>query len=255
MKGKYKMTGCARFIIFLIILIPIAYFGSKYLRESGTWDKIKDKVEQNEGNSVDRTIQEKRDRIEKPADNSDLQNDFSRLREAYEEQEELLAEQEQTIKNLQDENDALKLRLNEAPASTSSTRPTTIPTRTEPANNNNSGTPSLDDLLREADSNLGTSSGNTGGSSLGGNRENLGKWNFSFSGSSGDIEFYRQNGKLFASTSIQGDNRINIDELTPAGDRFTVNNSVTGEYYVLLNNGNLEAYDRNGFQTTCTRAN
>ena len=56
MKGKYKMTGCARFLIFLVILVPVAYFGSKYLRDSGTWDKIKDKVENTGENSVDRDM-------------------------------------------------------------------------------------------------------------------------------------------------------------------------------------------------------
>ena len=85
MTGKYKMTGCARFLIFLVILAPIAYFGSKYLRDSGTWDKIKEKVENTDSNAVERTIEEKRDTIEIPEGNVD-NDQFDRLREAYEEQ-------------------------------------------------------------------------------------------------------------------------------------------------------------------------
>jgi hypothetical protein len=30
MKSKYKMTGCARFFIVLIILAPLAYIGASY---------------------------------------------------------------------------------------------------------------------------------------------------------------------------------------------------------------------------------
>lgn len=32
MRPKYKMTGCARFFIFLIIFIPAVYFGAAYFR-------------------------------------------------------------------------------------------------------------------------------------------------------------------------------------------------------------------------------
>ena len=32
MRPKYKMTGCARFFIFLIIFVPIVYFGAAYFR-------------------------------------------------------------------------------------------------------------------------------------------------------------------------------------------------------------------------------
>jgi uncharacterized coiled-coil protein SlyX len=44
--NRYKMTGCARFFIFLLFIIPIAYFGAKYLDDSGYGSVIKDKFEE-----------------------------------------------------------------------------------------------------------------------------------------------------------------------------------------------------------------
>lgn len=254
MNGKYKMTGCARFLIFLIILIPVAYFGSKYLRDSGTWDKIKDKVEQSESNSEERFTEEKRDRIDIPAsvpdNNSELADQFGRLREAYEEQELILAQQDQKIKDLQSENDALRKRLNEAP---SRTQTTPSSTRNNDNRTSNSGSnPSIDDLLREADSNLGTSS-DVGSRNDTGQKITLGSWSYTFSGTRGIIEFYQQNGRLFSRTSAQGSTALDIDELKKSGDRFTVLNSPDGEYYVLRRDGDLDAYARSGFQVTCVR--
>ncbi len=253
MKAKYKMTGCARFLIFLIILIPIAYFGSKFLRESGTWDKIKEKVENSDSDrsSVERTLDEKRERIQIPTNDSELTEQFEKLRAAYEEQELLLAKQDQTIQNLKQENDALRKRLNDpltGKIPPSSTQP---PVSSNPSESSDS--PSLEDLLQEADSNLGTSSESGNANPSGSSRTTLGQWDFNYSGASGVIEFYRQDNKLFSRITIQGDNRINIEELTRSDNRFSVRNSKSGEYYFLLNNGNLEAYDQNGYQTTCIR--
>ena len=261
MTGKYKMTGCARFLIFLVILAPIAYFGSKYLRDSGTWDKIKDKVENTDSNSVERTMEEKRDRIEIPEGNID-NDQFDRLRQAYEEQELILAKQDQTIKDLKAENDALRRRVNgsttpaqvpqsPAPAPTRDTRSTTNTgsTRTGGA----SGVPSLDDLLDEADRNLGTSSDRTNTNTSSATKESLATWSFVFNNTRGEIEFYRQGQKVMARTSYQGSNRVDISELTQRGERLLVNGSRTGEYYVIRQDGNLDAYDENGYQVTCRR--
>ncbi len=260
MAGKYKMTGCARFAIFLVILLPIAYFGAKYLRESGTWDKIKDKVENTESNSVEKSIESKREKIDIPPVTESItgaadQDQFDRLRAAYEEQELIIARQDQTIKDLQLKNEALSKRLNEAPAAippvtTPSTRTNNQPSST----GTTSGAPSLDDLLREADSNLGTSasgSRDSETSSLG--QETLATWSFVFNNTRGEIAFMRQGDRVLAKTTYSGSNRVDISELSKSGDRFTVDNSQTGEYYVVRQDGNLDAYDRSGFQTTCQR--
>lgn len=263
MTGKYKMTGCARFLIFLVILAPIAYFGSKYLRESGTWDKIKDKVENTDSNSVERSVEKRREPIDIPngnVDNGSVDSDqFDRLRQAYEEQELILAEQDQTIKDLRAENDALRRRVNGTSAPAQVPQPpatrdnrstnTSGSTRTGGA----SGVPSLDDLLDEADRNLGTSSDRSNTNNTSTTKESLATWSFVFNNTGGEIEFYRQGQKVMARTSYQGSNRVDISELTQRGERLLVNGSRTGEYYVIRQDGNLDAYDQNGFQVTCRR--
>jgi len=42
MRPKYKMTGCARFFVFLIIFIPAVYFGAAYFRGDDGVQIIKD---------------------------------------------------------------------------------------------------------------------------------------------------------------------------------------------------------------------
>lgn len=263
MTGKYKMTGCARFLIFLVILAPIAYFGSKYLRESGTWDKIKDKVENTDSNSVERTIEERKERIEIPEISGQTidSEQFERLRDAYEEQELVLARQDQTIKDLQAENDALRRRVNGSaiPAQVPESIPQapTKDTRTPSNGNNNrtsgaAGVPSLDDLLNEADENLGTSSDRSSTSNSA-TKESLATWSFVFGNTRGEIEFYRQGEKLMAKTNYEGSTRVDISELAQRGERLIVNGSQSGEYYVIRQDGDLDAYDQNGFQVTCRR--
>ena len=245
------MTGCARFLIFLLFLAPIAYFGSKYLRDSGTWDKIRDRVEQRDDTGTSSRDTERPTPVDISNLDEDLQTRFDRLRSAYEEQELLLAKQDQTIKNLQAENDALRKRLNEpASAQVPQTTPQTRPAETQPSNTDS---PSLEELLREADSNMGNTPSTSTSEEASGSRTTIGAWNFNYSGATGVMEFFRQNDRLFSRISIEGDNRLNIDELETRGNRIYVKNSPTGEYYIPVSNGNLEAYDENGFQTTCTR--
>lgn len=42
MKPKYKVTGCARFFVFLIIFLPIVFFGAAYLRGENGVQIVKD---------------------------------------------------------------------------------------------------------------------------------------------------------------------------------------------------------------------
>ncbi len=42
MAQKYKMTGCAKFFIFLIIAVPLAYIGASYYNGSDPFAKIKE---------------------------------------------------------------------------------------------------------------------------------------------------------------------------------------------------------------------
>ncbi len=97
--AKYKATGCARFLFFLIIFVPIAYFGSKYLMDSGKWDNIKGKLE-------DVSSSDDRSGIDSPStfdynrseqNNSDLNEKFDQLLEKVNEQADKISEQEETI--------------------------------------------------------------------------------------------------------------------------------------------------------------
>lgn len=42
MRPKYKTTGCARFFFFLIIFVPLVFFGAAYLRGENGVQIIKD---------------------------------------------------------------------------------------------------------------------------------------------------------------------------------------------------------------------
>ncbi|HHH54151.1 MAG TPA: hypothetical protein ENK91_10865 [Bacteroidetes bacterium] len=41
MASKYKMTGCAKFFIFLIIAVPLAYIGASYYNGADPFQKLK----------------------------------------------------------------------------------------------------------------------------------------------------------------------------------------------------------------------
>lgn len=278
MRAKYKMTGCARFAIFLLILAPIAYFGSKYLRDSGTWDKIKDKVEQKDTNSVEEAINNQpksgddilRD-IENESASSinqrESSNNDSRTRST--EQERIIEEQRKKIEELERRNQELQNQ-----RSQTDTRSQTTPINIPDATNNRQeertsapgGSPSLDELLQEADRNVGTSS--SGGSSSSSStyderssstssssttaNQSLATWSFEFSNTSGTIELYQQSNRLMARTAYRG-GRVDISELVQQDEKLVVRNSPTGEYYIIRRDGNLDAYDRSGYLTTCRR--
>ncbi len=273
MKAKYKMTGCARFAIFLIVLAPIAYFGSKYLRESGTWDKFKDKVESRDTNSVEEAIGDKSgDDILRDIDrgSSDNQNDRSAQstidRTEIEERERIIREQERKIQELEKRNQDLQNQKSQIDTRTSSDTRTDIPpvtsqrdqtSGTTSSNNRTTapgGAPSLDELLQEADRNTGNSTRTpTGRENTTTAKRTLATWDFSFQNISGDIEFYEQGGQILSRTVYRGNNRVDISELIRQDDKFIVRNSPTGEYYVLRRDGDLDAYDESGYQTTCRR--
>jgi cell division protein FtsB len=84
---KYKMTGCARFFLFLIIFLPAVYFGVSYFNGEDGLQNIKDflGVEQNDG----------------PRDEK---NDTKELSSTKEE----LGEKDKTISNLNEQIEQLK---------------------------------------------------------------------------------------------------------------------------------------------------
>ena len=138
--AKYKATGCARFLFFLIIFIPIAYFGSQYLMQSGKWDQIRDKIEQvnPQSNEYD----------ESPVSNTsdispEIKERLERLLTKVSEQADKINEQEETIHRQNVLIDQLKQRLQEGVSNSTD--------QSEISSKKEDGKLSLEDLLKEAD--------------------------------------------------------------------------------------------------------
>lgn len=59
MGPKYKVTGCARFFVFLIIFVPAVFFGAAYMRGENGMQIIKDFYHNIiGGSSVDKGVKE-----------------------------------------------------------------------------------------------------------------------------------------------------------------------------------------------------
>lgn len=54
MKPRYKVTGCARFIVFFIIFIPIVYFGAAYFRGEDGLQELKNFFNKIRGKEITR---------------------------------------------------------------------------------------------------------------------------------------------------------------------------------------------------------
>ena len=253
--SKLKMTGFGKFFIFILILAPIVYFGVNYLNDSGALDEIKEKVERRQELPAETTQSETGSDILNEINNKDEN------RRAQKQQEELIAEQQRKIKELERQNQDLR-GADDSKSSTSTLPPLKkqeVP-RTNPTTNNQNGAPSLNDLVREAEKNMREKGNdpNLGGSeanspNLGNSRKSLATWTFSFSNVNGTIELYQESNRLMSRTAYQGTDRIDIQELVEQDEKLYVRNSPTREYYVLRSNGDLDAYDNSGFLTTCTR--
>ena len=144
--SKYKSTGCARFLLFLVIFVPIAYFGASYLMESGTMDQIKEKVDgitaqmnQNESTSD----QDPLDTSE--FDEKQIRRQIADLLNKIETQQTIIDEQEATIAKQKQMIDELM-----AKGETEEIEPETVQASV-PDSSSTSNEPSLKDLLKEAD--------------------------------------------------------------------------------------------------------
>ncbi len=137
---KYKATGCARFLFFLIIFIPVAYFGSQYLMQSGKWDQIRDKIAQVNPQSNEYT--------ESPVSNTsdispEIKERIERLLAKVNEQADKIDEQEETIHRQNVLIDQLKQRLQEGV--------NTSTDQSEISSKKEDGKLSLEELLKETD--------------------------------------------------------------------------------------------------------
>lgn len=98
MRPKYKVTGCARFFIFFLFLVPVVYFGATYARGENGMQMIRDffgKISGKENQSA------------KPRDRDtyhieDLQKDLDEARQEIKELKETIREKEKEIEKLKE---------------------------------------------------------------------------------------------------------------------------------------------------------
>lgn len=223
----------------------------KYLQNSGTLDKMKEKVEQRQSETAPEVEVESSPDILKEIDRKTDNGGRS-------DQDDVIAEQQRKIEELERKN--RELQNQRESSTTSNLPPLNTPAPPPPPSTSNDGAPSLDDLVREAENNIRNKGNNPnlGGSqsdspSLGNSNKSIATWSFSFNNINGTIELFQEGNKLVTRTVYTSSNRVDVQELYEQNERLYVRDSPTGEYYTLRSNGDLDAYDNSGFLTTCRR--
>jgi len=80
MKKKYKLTGFARLLIFLVFFTPLAYIGASYYNGEDGIAKIKALFEGKENNTIEAQIEAKNAEIDELTKRIEgLQRDVKRL--------------------------------------------------------------------------------------------------------------------------------------------------------------------------------
>lgn len=103
MGPKYKVTGCARFFLFLILFVPAVFFGAAYMRGENGMQIIKDYYHQLVGKrAVD---PEKKEMPTSPGagasgTESDLKKELDQAREEIKDLKAKLYEKDQEINQL-----------------------------------------------------------------------------------------------------------------------------------------------------------
>lgn len=98
MRPKYKVTGCARFIVFFIIFIPVVYFGAAYLRGEDGWQKLKDFYHDITGKTVSDTNRDEDSRSTYKIE--DLQKELDAARAEIRELRNVIKEKDKEIETL-----------------------------------------------------------------------------------------------------------------------------------------------------------
>jgi len=163
-------------------------------------------------------------------------------------QDEIIRQQQEKIRQLE-EQARQREQGNSRPSPYQDNRSTT--SQNSDYIDSNSDNPSLDDLFEDYDRKNGNLSPPTSNRNNNVPTESLGAWNFSYGNISGTIELFTKGQQIY--TRVKSGVGYDDFEMERRGDRFYVLNSPTGEYYVYKQNGDFDAYDQNGFQTTCTR--
>jgi len=80
MRNKYKITGFARLLIFMIFFAPLAYIGASYYQGEDGIEKIKSIFNKTENNSSESQISKKKaEIIELESKLEELKKDLKRL--------------------------------------------------------------------------------------------------------------------------------------------------------------------------------
>lgn len=103
MGPKYKVTGCARFFLFLILFVPAVFFGAAYMRGENGMQIIKDYYHQLLGQKP--ADPEKKDiqpaeKNESAGHEAELQKELDEAREEIKDLKAKLYEKDQEIEQL-----------------------------------------------------------------------------------------------------------------------------------------------------------
>jgi len=80
MRNKYKITGFARLLIFMIFFAPLAYIGASYYQGEDGIEKIKSLFTQTDNSSTESQISRKKAEIKKQEIKlEELKKDLKRL--------------------------------------------------------------------------------------------------------------------------------------------------------------------------------
>ncbi len=144
---KYKMTGCARFFIFLVFIVPIAYFGAQYLMDNGIIDTAKEKIGEARSVNKPETKTEASTGLgaeqTSRTDLSEVQNKLEQLIKVVDLQKDKINDLELSLKD----KDGLILRLQKE----LDQRVNNTPSSSETNSQGNSNNQTIQELLKEAD--------------------------------------------------------------------------------------------------------
>ena len=110
MATKYKMTGCAKFFIFLLFAVPLAYIGASYYNGSDPFAKLKEieLFQKKQNNNSDNNDNASDTKVLKSRSSASLRKELELkneeikfLRRKIKKLEDLLESQKKELKRLQ----------------------------------------------------------------------------------------------------------------------------------------------------------
>ena len=145
MANRYKTTGCARFFFFLIIFVPVVYFGARFLDDTGQMEGIREKLEDFGRKNSNESKQGQNEPETNEFDLDQVKRQLAGLIAKVESQERIIQEQEEIIQN---QKERIEVLMHGDPIKVvESTSASSEITKNKKADDK----PSLEELLKEAD--------------------------------------------------------------------------------------------------------